>query len=185
MAGERERAEALERIEGEEPGGHVLGRGEERPRVRRPLDAQHVVEVTRVLAVLDHGRKLAREMRRRPPDLRVRAARGEDVAPIRRELDVAHCPVSRVVERGHGPGFLKLKRCRTVPRRKLTITARPSTSIAISTLPSGLSASRAMSRGVWNGSVRDVDVVRSKTATWLPTGEMSELPSVKRTLPLR
>lgn len=89
MTGERERSEALERIEREEPSGHVFRRGEERARVGAPLDAEHVVEVARVLAMLDHGREFARKVRRRPPDLRVRTVRDEDEAAIGRELDVA------------------------------------------------------------------------------------------------
>jgi hypothetical protein len=54
------------------------------------VDADNLILVARVLAVKHEGCKLAREMRRRAPDLDVRAVPDREELAARRERDGAH-----------------------------------------------------------------------------------------------
>jgi len=72
---------------------------------------------------------------------------------------------------------LKLNRCRSARRAKLTRSARPSSSIIIIRTPSGERTIFSTSLLHSNGNVKDVLVTRLKQETLLPTGLRMLLPS--------
>ena len=68
-------AKALDGIQSEQASRHVSRRSHKALRVRRPLDAEHIVVVPRIRPVKHEWREFSHKVIRRPPYLDVRAVR--------------------------------------------------------------------------------------------------------------